>query len=427
MSFIHQSLVGRRWRMTTTTFFTLLILIIGISFKRNLNTHHQPTWKNQSDCKILNYSSNQDHHESNLNELKFCEDLIHWDLAQLLIISCDGGRKDWNTVMGPLRDSSPRGQLYIYHLDRPLSDTLNNQIKENLYSLDLERFPIESDFHPLGIELHSIDRFTARLFVVNHRGDRSVIEVFEVRLPKEDQIQVKIEWVLTLSDRLLKTPNSIIALSSNSLLISNDHFIDRRQYGLFGSLLHTIETLFRLPGGNLILFEFEDHGFQSTQILIKNLTFPNGIILNQDRSILIISTSTPKKLLFYQLQTHLSHSNLSIQFDYLTSRQLSFGPDNLSIDEEDRLIISGHPSAPKIFLYVFNPHRFSNPPSSIAYLNLRIGLESEVKSLFEDDGEFFMSSSTGLIIRDPNRVDQFKLIATGLYQIGLLECLIFKP
>ncbi|KAH9811018.1 hypothetical protein DFH28DRAFT_1182465 [Melampsora americana] len=144
-------------------------------------------------------------------------------------------------------------------------------------------------------------------------------------------------------------------------------------------------------------------------IVIKNLTFPNGILLYQDRLILIISTLTPKQLSFYQLQS-LPHSNPLIKFDYLTSHSLKFGPDNLSIDKEDCLIISGHPSAPKIFLYVFNPNRFLNSPSRITYLNLGTGSENEVRSLFEDDGEFFMSSSTGLIVRDANQDNQFKLI-----------------
>ncbi|EGG02615.1 uncharacterized protein MELLADRAFT_91179 [Melampsora larici-populina 98AG31] len=398
----------------------MIIIGIGLRYKSSID---QPTLKTfynpTTSCKILKYSSDH-HHPSNTNELKYCEDLIHWEIGNLLIVSCDGGRKDWNTVMGPLRNPNPRGKLYIHHLDRPSSSSTTNESKDNLYSLQLIGFPIESDFHPLGIELYPQDQFTARLFVVNHRRDRSVIEVFQIRTPKENEIQVQVKWLFTLTDPLLNTPNSILAFNSNSLLVTNDHFINRRQYGALGAILHSIETIFRLPGGNVISLEFEDFGQESAQVKIHHLTFPNGIAMTQDRSMLIIATSTPMKLLSYQI--HHPDSNLNpINFSFLDSRQLNFGPDNLSIDAQDRLIISGHPNAPKIFLWVFNSNLFPPPGSLISLLNLQNGFQSELEDLFQDDGEFFMTSSTGLIIKDQLE-NKMKLLASGLYQIGLLEC-----
>lgn len=408
-------------------FITILMVIIGIGLRLNFkqSTINQQTWKtfsNTTSCKILKYASSthNHHHHSNLNELKYCEDLIHWETANLLIVSCDGGRKDWNTVMGPLRNPTPRGKLYIYHLDRPFSTTSINQSKPNLYSLELNGFPIDSDFHPLGIEIHPQDQFTARLFVVNHRRDRSVIEVFKIKTTKGAETQAQLNWLFTLTHPLLNTPNSIVALTSNSLLVTNDHLINRRQYGPFGPVLHTIETLFRLPGGNVISLEFEDHGKESASVKINQLTFANGIAINQDRSMLIIATSTPMKVLFYQIKPDPT-TNLQFEFKYLTSRKLEFGPDNLSIDDQDNLIIAGHPSAPKIFLWVFNSNYFPPAGSSISFLNLKNGVHSPIRNLFQDNGEFFMTSSTALVLKEKDQSTR-RLVASGLYHTGLLEC-----
>ena len=53
---------------------------------------------------------------------KYCEDLSSWELygadgqvtEHRAIISCDSGRRDWNTVMGPLKNPTPRGSLWTY-------------------------------------------------------------------------------------------------------------------------------------------------------------------------------------------------------------------------------------------------------------------------------------------------------------------------
>ncbi|KAI0259907.1 hypothetical protein BC834DRAFT_832812, partial [Gloeopeniophorella convolvens] len=45
------------------------------------------------------------------NDMKFCEDAVFWERHddsgavrdKVLLLSCDPGRKGWNTVMGPLR------------------------------------------------------------------------------------------------------------------------------------------------------------------------------------------------------------------------------------------------------------------------------------------------------------------------------------
>ena len=56
------------------------------------------------------------------NDLKFCEDATFWDRVddagglqdRILLMSCDPGRREWNTVMGPLHDPVPAGALWVH-------------------------------------------------------------------------------------------------------------------------------------------------------------------------------------------------------------------------------------------------------------------------------------------------------------------------
>ena len=60
------------------------------------------------------------------NKLRFCEDGTFWDLKDAsgslvdrkVVASCDPGRKQWNTVMGPLQDAlSVQGSLWLVEFD----------------------------------------------------------------------------------------------------------------------------------------------------------------------------------------------------------------------------------------------------------------------------------------------------------------------
>lgn len=324
-------------------------------------------------------------------------------------------------VQGPLKNPNPRGKLYLYHLDRPRSSS-SLASKRNPYPLSLEGFPNNKDFHPLGIELFARDSQSARLFVANHRRDRSVIDVFELSAKDGDQIELL--WSRTLTHSLINTPNSIVALSLNSLLVTNDHFMNRRQLGPIGPLLHTIEKFAHLPGGNVIALEFDEHhrtsSSETARVVAGGIAFANGLALTNDRATLIVASSTTRRLLFYRALP----GSTQLAFTYVGARALPFGPDNLSINAEDELVVAGHPNVPRFMLWLLYPKRFPPAGSTIMRLNLREEVHDvsqlSVTNVFKDDGWFFATSSTGLLLGQGSKR---RLIASGLYHHGLLECL----
>ncbi|KAJ1307873.1 hypothetical protein OPQ81_001953 [Rhizoctonia solani] len=78
------------------------------------------------------------------NRFKFCED-GHIFAPGIAIFSCDPGRHEWNTVMGPMLNPDPRGNLWALHY--------NSTTNEKLYPLELTNFPTDADFHPLGAKI----------------------------------------------------------------------------------------------------------------------------------------------------------------------------------------------------------------------------------------------------------------------------------
>ncbi|WAQ89037.1 hypothetical protein PtA15_10A460 [Puccinia triticina] len=438
-------------------------------------------------CKII-------HHPA--GSLKYCEDLLHWKEAGVAIASCDQGRPEWNTVLGPLKNPDPRGRLFVYHLPENEPRAPIKQPQPWVYELELTGFPAGKDFHPLGLELHQLTENSARLFLVNHRRDRSVIEVFKLEFnspagsSSEDSKSQKLSltWERTLAHALISTPNAIVALDSNSFLVTNDHYINRRAH----PALHVLETWLALRGGSVVEVRFGDQpkenlnktevidaaalnktevidaaalnktevidaaplnktevidaaALNKTEVIdvtewenveawktIDGIPFANGLALNPSRSTLVVACSITQTLWYYH-QLKPIGSNQRLAFNPIGSRKLSFAPDNIHFDSPHRLIAAGHPHGLSLLKFSWHLEKGKPAGSSVAVvlhsdpdgpLNPH---RTQVHNILVDDGEFFASSTSAIIIPQSTRLNKTdhpenKLIVTGLYQTGLLEC-----
>ncbi|KAA1117844.1 hypothetical protein PGT21_025306 [Puccinia graminis f. sp. tritici] len=404
------------------------------------------TQHSNDSCKIV-------HHPS--GSLKYCEDLLHWKDAGVAIASCDQGRPEWNTVLGPLKNPDPRGQLFVYHI---LENEPTQQSHDRVYELDLTGFPAGQDFHPLGLELHQLNKNSARLFLVNHRRDRSVIEVFKLEFnsPSEDSNvrKLSLTWERTLAHHLISTPNAIVAIDSNSFLVTNDHYFNRRAH----PALHILETWLTIRGGSVVEVRFTDQpkeklhktdhdidaaAWENVEAwkTIEGIPFANGLTLNPSKSTLVVACSITQNLWYYH-QVKPVGSNQRLAFNPIGSRKLSFAPDNIHFDGPQRLIAAGHPHGLSLLKFSWNLQNAKPAGSSVAVvLHLSDPDEplnphrTQVHNVLVDDGQFFASSTSAIIIpkselnlQSDSRVDsdhpnpENKLIVTGLYQTGLLEC-----
>jgi hypothetical protein len=163
--------------------------------------------------------------------MKYCEDAVFWErvdrngavVDKVLLLSCDPNRKAWNTVMGPLRDPSPRGALWFYDV---------GAVGAEPRRIALEGYPEEHDFHPLGLDVYPAqpNQPYSNLFVVNHARNGSTIEQFTLSWDDPDRAH----WVRTLSGPELVAPNALALTSPTSFYLTHDHRFTRRLPGILG-------------------------------------------------------------------------------------------------------------------------------------------------------------------------------------------------
>jgi len=408
-------------------------------------------------CKII-------HHPA--KALKYCEDLLHWKEAGVAIASCDQGRPEWNTVLGPLKNPEPRGKLFVYDIGATEPETSTGSTgqppNDRVYELELTGFPDGKDFHPLGLQLHQPNATrSARLFLVNHRRDRSVVEVFKLESNSPDSStdqlssrKVSLTWERTLAHNLIETPNAIVALDSNSFLVTNDHYFNRRAH----PALHTLETWLTLRGGSVVEVRFTDqlkerspgHDIDAAEWedveawkTIDGIPFANGIALHPSRSTLVVACSLVQKLWYYHQVKPIGPMQ-RLAFNPIGSRSLNFIPDNIHFDGPQRLIAAGHPHGRSLAQFSSNLEGEKTAGSSVAAVVHNDDPDeplnphrAQIHNILVDDGHFFASSSSAIIVPPSDSDHQLektsgtlghsehspnKLIVSGLYQTGLLEC-----
>ncbi|TDL25483.1 calcium-dependent phosphotriesterase [Rickenella mellea] len=369
------------------------------------------------------------------DNLAFCEDAVFWDVRDAkdrlkdrrLILSCDPGRKNWNTVMGPLRNPEPHGALWVIGADRRAK------------KITLKDYPIGHDFHPLGIDIwHSTPaNVTSNLFVVNHGRNRTTIEHFTLH-PKDP---TNAKWVRTISSRYLISPNAIAMTSPTSFYVSNDHLLTRRLPSIIGHTLPLVESLLGLPGGYVNHVSLHTAPDSTTVVRytfpLLGIPFANGIAVSPNGKLLAVSSSSMARV-------HLYNRNASNN-DALQPAgdiQVPFAPDNVAWDASGALLIAGHPDFPALTALAKNASMTATAPSWVvraspttqkASSNDTKAFDTQapfsasnrasatpgwlVETMYQSNGTGFSSSSTAL--RDDRNG---KLWITGLYAEGVLQC-----
>ena len=285
----------------------------------------------------------------------------------LVLVSCDPGRKRWNTVIGPLADPhSAQGALWVV-------DALGGE-GEVVHKVELEWAALErgeAQFHPLGLALAPRvdgggDDDELRLFVVNHGAAHSTVEVFSLspspsphRPPSH-----RATHLFTLSHPALSTaPNSIAPLSRTALFLSHDHRHSRRARSLVGRVANAVETLGALPYARVDYVAFDepdDGGAQVTvraETVVEGVSFANGLALSPAQDTLVVASTSRRELLFYDVRPAPSPASPAHAPPLLTLRRTVSLPmlvDNLSLLPSPRnsttltVLAAGHPSYPAL-------------------------------------------------------------------------------
>ncbi|KAF9524830.1 arylesterase [Crepidotus variabilis] len=402
----------------------------------------------------LDCSTLASHLESPAAEkLRFCEDATLWDVLdskgdiedRLLIATCDSGRKQWNTVMGPLINPEPHGTLWLYAPNEarlgPKSRSTSSipvEVRGKPRQITFSSYPPRHDFHPLGVAIWpSHGGNSSNLYIVNHARQKSVIEHFRLDPHKPTEAN----YVRTITSPLFIAPNSLTLTSPNSFYVTNDHLMTRR-LPFVGNLLSGTETIFALPLGSLLHVNmYPDQLLQgpspSTHISDTNIVkafipFANGVALSPSGNEVAVA-STPGEVFIY---TRNLTTNALKQKERI---KMPFAPDNLHYEapkegQKARLIVAGHPDVIGLVKVAANLTGASAQSWVMAASRLDESDRSEptgftvrptgwkLETLFQSEGledkGGFGTSTTGLV--DP---DTGTLYVPGLYaEGGIMLC-----
>ncbi|KZO96906.1 hypothetical protein CALVIDRAFT_563542 [Calocera viscosa TUFC12733] len=342
------------------------------------------------------------------HQLSHCEDLTEWlsssGAVLGLLASCDPNRRNWNTVMGPLRDPNPRGAVWYI-----------NPESEAAERLPLVGYPESHDFHPLGIAaLPSAPGEPTTVFAVNHGRHNSTIEVFALSFPVERAVP-SLTYLRTLTHPKLVAPNAVVPLSPSTVLVSQDHTFTRRLPSPLGNTLPILESLLGLPGGSVDVLQFHP-GSQDPPTLtnaVPHIPFANGIALSPSTNTLAVASSSQAAVYLYHLPA--SSTLLLLPLRWKATVRLPFAIDNLSFSPSGTLYATGHPNFPALIKHAKSAH--VRAASWVASLSP----DGEIRTVYQSAGgkgdQVIEASTTAVADEEGGR-----LWIAGLYAEGILSC-----
>ncbi|CAH0046846.1 unnamed protein product [Clonostachys solani] len=273
-------------------------------------------------------------------EIKFqdrvrnCEDAFLLKEQGLAILACDPGRDKWNTVMGVFHPGQiPQAELYIYNYAAKNLD--DDKI---LKKLELVNFPEGLNFHTVGFGYHEE---SSHLFVTNHARTGPRIEQFKL-----DIRSLKATHILSILHPQLISPNAIIPLSAEELLVTNDHYFTAKQ----SKPLYLMESYLGPALAPLLYINLKNIDKGNAKVLAR-VPYPNGMGFINSTTLAIASTS--RGSVYFYSMTKDQHNLPKLQ--YQSRIRLPFLPDNLAV-EDGKLLIGGQPHPPSMAKYVSIRH-----------------------------------------------------------------------
>ena len=259
--------------------------------------------------------------------------------------------------------SPPRGAIEVFRLDNPQAGHIN-------ITPD-----VPHDFHPHGFSMYD-DPTGKRLFVINHpTNGTQLIELFDVTYGADGV--PSLEYVGSISDPLIVSPNDLVATGLVSFYVGNDY--SQRDAG---SLRHTLELFLRQNKTNLIYYDGND-----ARVVADGLTYANGVNVSPDGETLYLAETTDGVIRIY---------DRDIANGALTQREgpegvLSFGTgvDNIDIDDQGRVWVAAHPKMFDVQSHM-NDADFPSP-SQVLLIDPN---DQTIAEVYMDTGEFISAAAT---------------------------------
>ncbi len=347
--------------------------------------------------------------------------------------------------MGPLHKPEPHGSLWLYS---PNSENVATEKSSSLFGfgkaasgptkpqrVTLDNYPEGHDFHPLGAKIWpSYAGNSSNLFIVNHAGPQTFIEQFVIS-PASPTVAT---YIRTIAAPYLVSPNALALTSPNSFYVSNDHLVTRR-WPVIGHFVPIMETVLGLPLGWVAHVTLDSDAtspvpIQTHAVAAPFIPFPNGVAISPSGAQVAIASTSLSQIMMYSRNA--STNELVFQESVL----VPFCPDNIDFDDNNSLIVGGHPHfltlaklaksavphAPSWVLSITpRESKLTEPPVNYDVMapisagsKVPAALNWDAVTLLQSNGVGFSSSTTG--VRDSRTG---ALYVSGLYaEEGLLVC-----
>lgn len=258
-----------------------------------------------------------------------------------------------------------------------------NPAKGTIYWLDVKNpnaLPVDMlpgfkpEFHPHGISYFKTTSGKELLFVINHtqKNTSQKVERFEIRGKKLVHLE-------TIQDKLMTSPNDLVAVGEQQFYITNDH-------GYLKGFKRKMEEYLRLPLGYVNFY----NGKTMTKVA-EGITYANGINIGDDKRTVFVASPTNNQLFVFNRKTDNT-------LEKTETIGLGTGADNIELDAQGNLWMGCHPK-----LFAFVAHK-KNPkkkaPSEVIKLAYQSKGVYELKSVYMDDGTHLSASSVAAAYKD---------------------------
>jgi hypothetical protein len=265
------------------------------------------------------------------------------------------------------------GSLFVLHT-----------VTGELHQLE-SNYPANFRPHGIAISENCGSSDVLNIFVISHHflpNSHHAIEKFSYTISTQQLYHLE-----TLVNELLVSPNDLITLNCDDLLVSNDNFTPNQLLGL-------LSGAFKIRNSDLLHYEAAAGQWKS---LNMKVAFGNGLALHKDhvsnKEYLIRSSSADYSLFTYEITRSGDGKLLSVE-GLVSQEILPFSPDNIEEDvQTGYLIITGHPSTELFLRHAI----FRSRAPSVAVLYASPG---NFTTLYYDDGNQLSAASVATRTKD---------------------------
>lgn len=388
-----------------------------------------------------------------------------WSRYRVAIASSDPDRGIFNPFSGEGDESKARqGRLSAIDLDD--ADGRGNKVQH----IDIENWPKGKSLHPLGIGLldEEENKNNALLAVVNYAQKSACIDLLRLSISSSSssnnnssdinkQKHISATYITTFEHPSITSPNAVVILSATQILFTNSFKFTPRK----SKPLYLIEQIFAVPLGSLnLLTGNPSNGSVTAEKITGGIALANGLAISHDKRVLCIAGCQAHELYIYDIVGNIDAPFSGANFVYRNRIPVNYLPDNLhfvhpgtsssssslqqAVDahQDYTVLAAGHPSALKYLKCAASkgkymsspsrvvkvsipkrpaPERSSRPSVSQALVELFAPTGPGVKTVFESNGDYYGTSSTGAAFSN-NDNGSTSLLVCGLWEDGILRC-----